>query len=199
VSANQLAPSAAGTVPPITNPKYRPPVVATVAGAPKRCIISTTSAASQGRSGRASRKRWRSAMAAALGATSRCGSPRRYSHDRSAATRSTSSLPRCGSREVFAGIVPPSRSTYPACVEALEPNCLLPIWMERSSSGNRSAADTRTPEGSGRAHFSLLTAVRRELGLPDFRPDRIPGHPVRRRLLKMPIMRPWDFSFRRPF
>ncbi len=76
--ASQLAASAAGRQPPCTNPKKRPPALATVAGDPMRSRRSNTASGSAGPSARGSSKTVKQSNACREGATGRPSSPRRY-------------------------------------------------------------------------------------------------------------------------
>src|SRR5207244_614913 len=76
--ASQFAAIAAGNVPPITNPKYRPPVFAIVAGLPTSSSNSTTRCAFVGPSGNFSLSRANPATTSAVGATLLVPTPATY-------------------------------------------------------------------------------------------------------------------------
>jgi hypothetical protein len=74
VPASQFAATVAGSDPPVTQPKKRPPVVAIVAGDPASSSSASVAAGSLGPSGSASSKRANPWIAADAGATPRLSS-----------------------------------------------------------------------------------------------------------------------------
>ncbi len=77
VLTSQEAASAAGKQPPLTKPKLRPPVLATVAGDPYSCSRCSTVSALVGPGGNGPRNAFSAATALGLGATGRASSPSR--------------------------------------------------------------------------------------------------------------------------
>ena len=76
-AVSQAAAVAMGSVPPVTNPKYRGPAVATVAGEPTSSSSASTSAGSRPDAGSGTSSRPRAATASGPGATRRSASPAR--------------------------------------------------------------------------------------------------------------------------
>ena len=71
VPASQFAAKAAGSEPPITNPKYRRPAIPMVAGEPMRSSVSSTHSGSIDNAGKGSSNSVSAASASAEGATLR--------------------------------------------------------------------------------------------------------------------------------
>src|SRR5262249_5378404 len=116
--------SAAGTEPPITNPKYRPLAIATRPGSQADASSSTTRAGSLGPSGSGTSRRARSSSCVARGKTGRSSSESRKSPARAAVRCRGSRVSvidstvrgRAWARQLGGAIIKPMRRTRTAIV-----------------------------------------------------------------------------------
>ncbi len=128
---------AAGSVPPVTKPKYRPPFDAIVAGDPRRSRRSSTAA---GRSRpRAARRRSppSAAIAAAGGTTARSPTPAPYAAARAAASSTTSRR--------RSAVTCPSVRAMPALHGPMPPRPQGPIPAEVATPAPRPSPGARWP------------------------------------------------------
>ena len=88
-TASTFAARAIGNAPPLTNPKYRPPAFATVAGEPISSSRFRTAAGSRPSGGRDPPSSSKRPTASSRGATARVRMPSRYAAARDAASRNS--------------------------------------------------------------------------------------------------------------